>query len=145
MKTRSIALCCALLATAAFAVPSMAADGTPVYLLFANTSSHPFQVKAMTLGGKTCPGCNDRTIAPGTVTMLKVGELGGDHLKMAITGGEGGTCNYDIAADGSSEHGDCGSKPKLAYTTGVHSDFMFDTAGTPVFDLFYAYDPPAGQ
>lgn len=145
MRTRFLSICFALLAAAAFAGPAMADEAGPVYLLFTNTSSHPFQVKAMTLGGKPCPACGDRTIAPGTVAMVKVGELGGNHLKLAITGDGSGTCNYDIASDGSSESGDCGSKPKIAYATGVHSDFMFDTHGTPSFDLFYAYDPPPGQ
>lgn len=145
MRTRSLSVCFALCVAAALAAPAMADDDGPVYLLFANTSSHPFQVKAMTVGGKACPTCGDRTIAPGTVTMVKIGELGSSHLKMAITGDGSGTCNYDFGADGNSENGDCGSKPKIAYTSGVHSDFMFDTKGTPGFDLFYAYDPQQGQ
>jgi hypothetical protein len=145
MQTRLMSICVALFAAAAFAAPAQAADGGLVYLLFANTSSHPFQVKAMTVGGKACAACTDRTIAPGTVTMVKIGDLGSNHLKLAITGDGSGTCNYDFAPDGNSESGDCGSAPKIAYSAGVHSDFMFDTQGTPDFNLFYAYDPPRGK
>jgi hypothetical protein len=145
MKPHLIPICCALLAAAAFAAPALADEGEQVYLLFANTSSHPFQVKEMTVGGKACASCTDRTIAPGAVTMVKIGDLGGNHLKLAITGDGSGTCNYDFGSDGNSESGDCGSKPKIAYSSGVHSDFMFDTKGTPSFNLFYAYDPQNDQ
>ena len=145
MRTRFASVCFVLLAAATFASSAMAGGASPVYLLFANTSSHPFQVKAMTVGGKACAACADRTIAPGSVAMVKIGDLGGNHLKMAITGDGSGPCNYDFAPDGNSESGDCGSKPKIAYSAGVHSDFMFDATGTPDFNLFYAYDPPAGQ
>lgn len=142
MRTRSISLCFALFAAIIMAMPATA---DPVYLLFANTSSHPFQVKGMTVGGKACASCADRTIAPGAVAMVKIGDVGANHLKLAITGDGSGTCNYDFGSDGNSETGDCGSKPKIAYTSGVHSDFMFDTKSTPSFNLFYAYDPPKGQ
>lgn len=145
MNTRFLAMCFALLAAAAFAAPALADEGEQVYLLFANTSPHPFQVKGMTVGGKACASCTDRTIAPGAVTMVKIGNLGGNHLKLAITGDGSGTCNYDFGSDGNSESGDCGSKPKIAYSSGVHSDFMFDTKGTPGFNLFYAYDPQKDQ
>jgi hypothetical protein len=145
MRMRLISICCALLAAAIFAPSAMAEGASPVYLLFANTSSHPFQVKAMTVGGKACAACTDRTIAPGNVTMVKIGDLGSDHLKFAVTGDGSGTCNYDFASDGNAESGDCGSKPRMAHSAGVHSDFMFDSKGTPDFDLIYAYDPSAGQ
>lgn len=145
MRMRFMSAYFVLLAATAFAMPALAGDGEQVYLLFANTSSHPFQVKGMTVGGKPCAACADRTIAPGAVAMVKIGDLGSNHLKLAITGDGSGTCNYDFGSDGNSESGDCGSKPKIAYTSGVHSDFMFDTKGTPSFNLFYAYDPPKGQ
>lgn len=130
-----------LFSAAMLAAPAMAADSELNYLLFANTSSHPFKVQGMTVGGKTCAACADRTIAPGTVTMVKIGPLGDQHLKFATAGG-GGTCNYDFAADGSSRTGDCGSSPALKYVSGVHDEVLFDTQGTPVFTLIYAYDPP---
>lgn len=145
MRMRFMSAYFVLLAATAFAMPALAGDGEQVCLLFANTSSHPFQVKGMTVGGKPCAACADRTIAPGAVAMVKIGDLGSNHLKLAITGDGSGTCNYDFGSDGNSESGDCGSKPKIAYTSGVHSDFMFDTKGTPSFNLFYAYDPPKGQ
>ncbi|HET6912569.1 MAG TPA: hypothetical protein VFH71_04380 [Rhodanobacteraceae bacterium] len=144
MRMRFMSAYFVLLAATA-AMPALAGDGEQVYLLFANTSSHPFQVKGMTVGGKPCAACADRTIAPGAVAMVKIGDLGSNHLKLAITGDGSGTCNYDFGSDGNSESGDCGSNPKIAYTSGVHSDFMFDTRGTPSFNLFYAYDPPKGQ
>lgn len=91
----------------------MAADSESHYLMFANTSSHPFKVSGMAVGGKACGECGDRTIAPGTVTMLKIGALGINHLKLAVTGS--GTCHFDFASDGSSREGDCGSSPTLKY------------------------------
>lgn len=132
-----------IIATAVSAAPAKAADSALTYLLFANTSSHPFKVSGMTLGGKTCASCTDRTIAPGTVTMVKIDPLGDQHLKFAIAGSGSGTCNYDFAADGNSEIGDCGSSPKLKYVSGVHDELLFHTEGTPVFTLIYAYDPRA--
>lgn len=106
MRTRLIFVCFALFAATIVAMPAMADDAGPVYLLFANTSSHPFQVKGMTVGGKACASCTDRTIAPGAVAMVKIGDIGGNHLKLAITGDGSSTCNYDFGSDGNSESGD---------------------------------------
>lgn len=145
MRKRLVSACLTMLAVAAFAMPAMADDSGPVYLLLVNTSSHPFRITGTTLGGHACPDCADRTIAPGQVTMVRIGELGSSHLTLAITGGGSGTCKYDISSSGSSENGDCGSSPKIRYATGVHSDFMFSTNGTPTFELFYAYDPVQGK
>lgn len=137
-----VALPALLFVAAMCAAPAMAGDSELTYLLFANTSSHTFKVNGMTVGGKTCAACADRTIAPGAVTMVKIGPLGDKHLKFATAGG-GGTCNYDFATDGSSRTGDCGSSPALKYVSGVHDELLFDAQGTPVFTLIYAYDPPS--
>lgn len=140
MRTMVAFAAFALFAAAVSAVPAMAADSEAEYLLFANTSSHPFRVRGMTVGGKTCASCADRTIGPGTVVMVKVGPLGANHLKLTITGS--GTCNYDISSDGSSRTGNCGTSPAISDARDVHDQMLFDTAGTPVFTLFYAYEPP---
>lgn len=129
-----------ILATTVAAAPAMGADAAVEYLLFANTSSHPFKVSGMTVGGKACAACGDRTIAPGSVTMVKIGPLGANHLKLTVTGS--GTCHYDFASDGSSRTGDCGSNPTLKYVVDAHDELLFHTEGTPVFTLIYAYDPP---
>lgn len=126
-------------ATVLPAAPAMADDATLQYLLFVNTSTHPFKVSDMTLGGKACSACGDRTIAPGSATMVKIGPLGADHLKLTVTGS--GTCKFDFASDGSSRTGDCGSSPTLKYVGDVHDEMLFHTEGTPAFTLIYAYDP----
>lgn len=142
LKLASLAIALAL---AACGTSASAADTGPVYLVFANTSTHPYHVQAITLDGAACPACTDRTITPGTITMVKIGELGSKQLKLEITGSGNGTCTYSVSARVSSENGDCGSSPKTAFITNVHSELMFDTKGTPRFDMFYAYDPPGGK
>lgn len=116
-----------------------------MYLLFANTSSQPFHVQDVTVGGKPCAGCSDRTIAPGATVMVKIGPLGSSHLKFVIKGSGSGACNYDIAADGDSRSGTCSTSTKITDAWNVHSETLFDVHGTPNFQLIYAYDPPHGK
>lgn len=144
MIRHSAFICIAMLATALFAAPAIADDAGPVYLLFANTSSQPFHVQGMTVAGKPCGTCGDRTIAPGTTVMVKIGALGSNHLKFVVKGSGNNTCNYDIAADGDSRSGVCSTSTKITDAWNVHSETIFDDHGTPNFQLIYAYDPPHG-
>jgi hypothetical protein len=143
MRKHFVTVLLAIFAAVACAAPALADDTQPIYLLFVNTAAQAFQVKGITLGGKPCAGCTDRTVAPGATVLVKIGMLGSNHLKFSVTGS--GTCNYDISSVDRSRLGDCGSSPKIADDFDAHSDMMFDSKGTPTFELIYAYVPPTGK
>lgn len=135
-----------LAATIALAMPAWAADsGMVTYVLFVNVSSHPFKVKSMTLGGKPCSGCSDRTIAAGSTVQMKVGTLGKAHLVFTVAAANGSGCRYDITPDAASRWGECGSPPKIDDAFDTHTDYFFHSDGKPTFEVVYAYDAPPAK